>query len=37
MPKAFVFTTHGNPEAEPFTSRPRLVPGPGQLLIAVAR
>ena len=25
MPKAFVFTAHGNPEAEPFTSRPRTV------------
>lgn len=37
MPKAIVFTAHGDPEAEPFTGRPRPVPGPGQLLNAVIR
>ena len=37
MPKAFVFTAHGDPEAGPGTGRLRPVPGPGQLLIAVAR
>ena len=36
MPKAYVFTAHGDPEAEPFTGRPRPVPGPWQLLIVVA-
>jgi hypothetical protein len=37
MPKAIVFTAHGDPEAEPFTGRPHPVPGPGQLLNAVIR
>lgn len=36
MPKAYVFTAHGDPEAESGTGRPRPVPGPGQLLITVA-
>ncbi len=37
MPKAIVFTAHGDPEAERFAGLPRAVPGPGQLLNAVVR
>ncbi len=36
MRKAFVFTAHGDPEAELFTGRLRPARGPGQLLFAVA-
>lgn len=35
MPKAYVFTRYGGPEAEAFVDQPRPTPGPGQLLVAV--
>ncbi|MBW8794478.1 MAG: NADP-dependent oxidoreductase [Streptomyces sp.] len=35
MPKAYVYTRHGGPEAEAFAEVARPVPGPGELLIAV--
>jgi NADPH:quinone reductase-like Zn-dependent oxidoreductase len=35
MPRAYVFTRIGGPEAEAFADVPRPVPGPGQILIAV--
>ncbi|WP_329181453.1 NADP-dependent oxidoreductase [Streptomyces sp. NBC_01477] len=35
MPRAYVFTRNGGPEAEAFADVPRPVPGPGQVLIAV--
>lgn len=35
MPKAYVYTRFGGPEGEAFVDRPKPVPGPGELLIAV--
>lgn len=35
MPRAYVFTRNGGPEAESFAEVPRPVPGAGELLIAV--
>ncbi|WP_329562504.1 NADP-dependent oxidoreductase [Streptomyces uncialis] len=35
MPKAFVFTRHGGPEAQALVDRAKPVPGPGELLVAV--
>ncbi|MEE4546948.1 NADP-dependent oxidoreductase [Streptomyces sp. V4-01] len=35
MPRAYVFTRHGGPEAATFLDVPRPAPGAGQLLIAV--
>ncbi|WP_128378158.1 NADP-dependent oxidoreductase [Streptomyces cavernae] len=35
MPKAYVFTRYGGPEAEAFVDQPLPSPGPGQLLVAV--
>lgn len=35
MPKAYVFTRYGGPEAEAFVELERPTPGPGQLLVAV--
>lgn len=35
MPRAYVFTRNGGPEAESFADVPRPAPGPGELLIAV--
>ena len=35
MPKAYVFTAHGDLEVEALLDLPRPVPGPGQLLAAV--
>ncbi|TXS04668.1 NADP-dependent oxidoreductase [Streptomyces sp. col6] len=35
MPKAYVFTRNGGPEAERFTDLERPEPGPGELLVAV--
>ncbi|MEW2298360.1 NADP-dependent oxidoreductase [Streptomyces sp. NPDC006655] len=35
MPKAYVYTRHGGPEAEAFADVDRPSPGPGELLIAV--
>ena len=35
MPKAYAFTRNGGPEVEAFLDRPRSVPGPGQVSVAV--
>jgi NADPH:quinone reductase-like Zn-dependent oxidoreductase len=35
MPKAYVFTRHGGPEAEALIEQDVPVPGPGELLVAV--
>lgn len=35
MPKAYVYTRHGGPEAEALTELDRPSPGPGEILIAV--
>ncbi len=35
MPKAYVFTEYGGPQAQTFLDLPKPVPGPGQLLVAV--
>ncbi|WP_030660253.1 NADP-dependent oxidoreductase [Streptomyces cellulosae] len=35
MPKAYVFTRYGGPEAEELVEVDRPVPGPGQILVAV--
>ncbi|WP_405825172.1 NADP-dependent oxidoreductase [Streptomyces sp. NBC_00838] len=35
MPKAYVYTRFGGPEAEAFLDLPKPVPGPGELLVAV--
>lgn len=35
MPKAYVFTELGGPEAESFADLPRPVPAPGQVLVEV--
>ncbi|MEU6508313.1 NADP-dependent oxidoreductase [Streptomyces sp. NPDC046942] len=35
MPKAYVYTRHGGPEAEALTELDRPHPGPGEILIAV--
>ncbi|MFI6932904.1 NADP-dependent oxidoreductase [Streptomyces sp. NPDC050287] len=35
MPKAYVFTRYGGPEAESLVEVDRPVPGPGQMLVAV--
>ncbi|MEV2214100.1 NADP-dependent oxidoreductase [Streptomyces sp. NPDC050997] len=35
MPKAYVFTRYGGPEAEALAEVDRPVPGPGQILVAV--
>ncbi|MEV8567589.1 NADP-dependent oxidoreductase [Streptomyces sp. NPDC051322] len=35
MPKAYVFTRNGGPEAEAFVEQEAPVPGPGELLVAV--
>ncbi|WP_406447624.1 NADP-dependent oxidoreductase [Streptomyces sp. NBC_00876] len=35
MPKAYVFTRNGGPEAEALVDRDTPVPGPGELLVAV--
>src|SRR5882757_8463501 len=35
MPKAYVFTRYGGPEAEALVDLDRPTPGPGQVLVAV--
>lgn len=35
MPKAYVFTRYGGPEAEALVEQEKPVPGPGELLVAV--
>ena len=36
MPKVYVSTAHGGPEADAFASLPRLLPGGGHVLTVVA-